>query len=305
MSTRNARVGDKPVGDVERAELVLDCRNHHGEGIFWNGGDGRVWWTDIHGQALWWYDPAAGRSASLSMPDRVCCFAPRERGGFLLALAKSLAFFDSQTGSIDRFAPFEPDNPHSRLNDGRTDRRGRMIVGGMNEVTGAADSTVIRVDLDRSVETIITGVACANSTCFSADGRTMYFADTPLRTISAYDYDPATGRLGARRDHAILKGQPGMPDGSCVDAEGGLWNALWEGSRIIRIAPDGKLDRIIEVPVPKPTCCTFGGSGLETLFITTSRLMSSESELKIAPLSGGLFSYKPGVHGIEDAPFAG
>ena len=290
---------------MERAELVIDCQNHHGEGIFWNSRERRVWWTDIHGCALWWYDPSSGHSAALSMPERVCCFSPRESGGLLLALAKSLAFFDPESGALDRFGRFEPDNAGSRLNDGRTDRQGRMIVGGMNEATGAADSSVIRVDPDRSIATIIQGVACANSTCFSADGNTMYFTDTPTRIIHAYDYEPQTGSLGGRRKHAILDEQPGLPDGSCIDAEGGVWNALWEGSRVIRIAPNGKVDRVVEIPVRKPTCCAFGGPDLETLFITTSRLMSSEAELASEPQSGGLFSYDPGVRGIADAPFAG
>jgi L-arabinonolactonase len=175
----------------------------------------------------------------------------------------------------------------------------------MNEATGAADSSVVRVDPDGSVTTLIDGVACANSTCFSADGRTMFFADTPERIIRAYEYDPATGALGSMRVHADLAAEPGLPDGSCVDAEGGLWNAEWEGRRVVRVAPDGRIDRVIEVPTWKPTCCAFGGADLDTLFITTSRLMSSDDDLAGDPHAGGLFAIRPGVRGVADALFAG
>ncbi len=290
---------------MSQAELVLDCQNHHGEGIFWNGDDRRIWWTDIQGRKLWSFDPITKNALSYQTPERVCCFAPRAQGGLIVAFAKSVAFYDLATGAIDTITSFEPGNPGTRLNDGRTDRQGRLIAGGMNEATGAADSSVIRIDADGTVTTLIEAVACANSTCFSADGRTMFFADTPERTIRAYDYDPATGMLGAMRTHADFSGEPGLPDGSCVDAEGGVWNAEWEGRRVVRVAPDGTIDHVIEVSTWKPTCCAFGGADLDTLFITSSRLMSSDDDLAADPYAGGLFAVKPGVRGVEDKPFAG
>lgn len=290
---------------MDRAELVLDCRNHHGEGVLWNPAEGRMWWTDIEGKALWSFDPERDTSERIDMPDRVCCFAPRTRGGMIVAFPKSVEFFDPATGARMKTAEFEPDHPGSRLNDGRTDRQGRLVAGGMNETTGEADSTVIRIDPDGSSTVLIEGVACANSICFSPDGRTMYFADTPERTIRAYAYDPATGALGAMRVHGDLKKEPGLPDGSCVDEEGGVWNAEWQGRRVVRIAPDGRIDRVIEVPTWKPTCCAFGGPELDTLFITSSRLMSSDDDLAGDPHAGGLFAIKPGVRGVADTPFAG
>ncbi|WP_136440411.1 SMP-30/gluconolactonase/LRE family protein [Pacificoceanicola onchidii] len=288
-----------------RAELVLDCKNEHGEGIYWNPGDGRVWWTDIEGRALWSYDPAAKQSHCQKMEERVCCFAPRATGGLIIAYADRVVLHDPDSKSETLVARFEDDNPETRLNDGRTDRQGRLIVGGMNEVTGAASSSVICIDTDLSVRTLIKGVSCANSTCFSPDGRTMFFSDTPDREIVAYDYDTKTGMVANRRVHAGFRGEPGLPDGSCVDADGGVWNAEWEGHRVVRVAPDGTIDRVIDVPVWKPTCCAFGGPDLDTLFITTSRLMSDETALAQEPTSGGLFAAKPGIRGVIDTPFNG
>jgi L-arabinonolactonase len=284
------------------AKLVLDCANLHGEGILWDHRDGRIWWTDIHGQKLCWHEPATGKSGQHALPGRLCAFAPRARGGWLMAFADGVELWSDALRPETTVHTFEPGNPATRLNDGRTDRQGRFVVGGMNEGTGAADSTVIRVNADLSIETLICGVACANSTCFAPDGATMYFADTPDRRIRAYPYGAS---LGEARLLADLAEEPGLPDGSCVDAEGGVWNAEWDGGQVIRIAPDGSITHRIALPIQKATCCAFGGPDLGTLYITTSRLGMTEAEIAMAPLSGGLFAATPGFRGVQDAPFAG
>lgn len=288
-----------------RASLVLDCKNQHGEGVFWDSRDQCVWWTDIEGRTIWSFDPKSGESSSFPVPDRVCCFAPRQNGGLIVAFADRVSLFELKSGREEIICEYQPENPETRLNDGRTDRQGRFIVGGMNEKTGAANASVLRIDPDLGVTTLFDAVACANSTCFSPDGKTMFFADTPDREIIAFDYDTTEGSVSAKRVHASFAAEPGLPDGSCVDSEGGVWNAEWEGRRVVRVAPDGRIDQIIEVPVWKPTCCAFGGPNLDTLYITSSRLMSDETVLAKEPLSGGLFAVNPGVAGIADAPFRG
>lgn len=282
------------------AKLIFDCKNQHGEGIFWNAVDGLVWWTDIEGRALWSFDPVTSQGQSYPMRDRVCCFAPRQSGGFIVAFANRISFMDLSTGAEEKICDFEPANPETRTNDGCTDRQGRFVVGGMNEKSGAASSSVIRIDEKLNVETLLEGISCANSTCFTADGATMFFADTPDREILAFDYGED---LSARRVFASFESEPGLPDGSCVDAEGGVWNAEWEGGRIVRINPQGHIDAVIEVPVWKPTCCAFGGPNLDILYITTSRLMSDDETLNREPNSGGLFAVKPGFKGLQDTPF--
>lgn len=288
-----------------RAELIVDCKNEHGEGIFWNPSDGRIWWTDIQGRALWSFDPVTTQSVSIPMEDRVCCFAPRAAGGLIVAYSDRVVLFDPETKKETLVTLFEPENPETRLNDGRTDRQGRLVVGGMNEVSGKPDSSVISIDGNLKVQTLIDQISCANSICFSPAGNTMFFADTPDREILAFDYDEDRGTLTNKRLHASFKQEPGLPDGSCVDAEGGVWNAEWEGHRVVRVAPNGTIDHVIDVPVWKPTCCAFGGPNLDTLFITTSRLMSDEAALKKEPSAGGLFAVKPGIRGVIDTPFKG
>jgi L-arabinonolactonase len=288
-----------------RAELIVDCKNEHGEGIFWNPSDGRIWWTDIQGRALWSFDPVTTQSASIPMEDRVCCFAPRAAGGLIVAYSDRVVLFDPETKKETLVTLFEPENPETRLNDGRTDRQGRLVVGGMNEVSGKPDSSVISIDGNLKVQTLIDQISCANSICFSPAGNTMFFADTPDREILVFDYEKDRGTLTNKRLHASFKQEPGLPDGSCVDAEGGVWNAEWEGHRVVRVAPNGTIDHVIDVPVWKPTCCAFGGPNLDTLFITTSRLMSDEAALKKEPSAGGLFAVKPGIRGVIDTPFKG
>jgi len=286
------------------ADLVLDCRNTHGEGVLWDPRSRRVWWTDIHGKKLWAYDPVSHTSECFKVPARVCCFAPRAQGGLLVAFAEGFALYDVHACARHDLVAFEPDLPGTRLNDGRTDRAGRFVAGGMDEASGQAVSSVWRVDPDLSATRLFGGVSCANATCFSPDGRTLYFADSPRRTLEAIAYEPTTGAVGPRRELGRIEG-PGLPDGACTDAQGFIWVAIWEGDRVERWSPDGRLDRTVEVPVHKPTCCAFGGAELDVLFITTSRLGSSEAELERQPTSGGLYAYRPGVCGLEDTPFAG
>jgi L-arabinonolactonase len=289
-------------------ELVLDCRNTLGEGAVWNGADGRLWWTDIEGSRLWVHEPESGRCASHRTPERVSCFAPRRNGeGLVVAFSSGFALYDPVTGLRQDIMAFEPDQPDTRLNDGRTDRQGRLIAGGFDEKGGGRlISSVVRLDSDLAVTTLFSEVGCANGICFSPDGRTLYFADSMRAEIWAFAYDPDTGGLGEKRVVATLKGsRPGIPDGSCVDAEGCIWNAEWDSGAVVRWTPDGRIDRVVELPVPRPTCVAFGGADYGTLYITTARAWLSEAQLAKAPFSGGLFALRPSVKGVADAAFAG
>jgi sugar lactone lactonase YvrE len=132
------------------------------------------------------------------------------------------------------------------------------------------------------------GIQVPNSIAFSPDGRTMYFADSPRHKIWAFDYAPDSGLISNERVFAAP--HPGFPDGSCVDADGCLWNAEYGGSRVVRYTPAGKVDRVVAVPAKKPTCCAFGGTRLDTLYITSAE-------------GAGLFSTRPGVAGLLESRF--
>ncbi len=290
---------------MEQVQLVVDCRNILGESVLWDHDAGRLHWVDIESSELWTLEPKSGRTQVHKAPERIACFAPRRSSGLLVGFASGFALYDPGTGRRQDLVRFEPDNAHTRLNDGKTDRQGRFVAGGFDEVEGKPVSSVVRLDPDGRLTTLFGGVGCANGICFSPDGSTLYFADTNAATMWSFDYDIASGTVGKRRVIALFKDQPGMPDGSCVDAEGCVWNAQWNGRRVVRYAPDGRIDRVVEMPVLNPTCVAFGGAGLDTLYITTARYRMTADQLSADPASGALFAIKPGVRGLAEAKFAG
>jgi L-arabinonolactonase len=289
---------------MNQAELVIDCGNVLGEGVTWNAAGERLHWVDIESSEMWTLDPASSEVSTHRAPERITCLAPRRSGDFVAGFASGFAFYDPASGARKNLASFEPEKPTTRLNDGRTDRQGRLVAGGFDEKNGAFISSVVRLDPDRRVTTLFEGIACANGICFSPDGRTMYFADSPARKIWTFDYDTESGGVSNRRELSTFDAQPGLPDGSCVDADGCIWNAQWNGRRVVRYTPDGRVDRIVPVPVPNPTCVTFGGAQLDVLYITTARYLMTSQQILAEPLSGALFAIAPGVKGLPDAAFA-
>ena len=171
----------------------------------------------------------------------------------------------------------------------------------MHNVTRAPEGVLYRLD-GRTLVAKHSGICIPNSLAWSPDGRTMYFADSLRYTIFAYDYDPASGEMSGERVFATSS-KPAFADGSTVDAEGYLWNAEFNGWRVVRYAPDGRVDRVIEVPTHRPTCCTFGGPDLDILYITTASQQMSADELARQPLAGSLLAMKPGVCGLTEARF--
>jgi L-arabinonolactonase len=280
--------------------LAVDCRNVLGEGLTWDAAARCLYWVDIEQSEIWSLDPATGRTSSHRAPERIACLAPRPSGGLLVAFASGFALYDPKTRERRDIAAFEPGNPNTRLNDGRIDRQGRLVAGGFDEREGRPVSSVVRVERDMSVTKLIDDVTCANGICFSADGRLMYFADSPARTIWAYDYNEREGTVANRRVLNRFEDQPGQPDGSCIDAEGFIWNAQWNGHRVVRFAPDGRVDRVVPVPVLNPTCVTFGGEDLGTLYVSTARYLMTSEQLASEPQSGALFAIRPGVKGVAD-----
>jgi len=285
-------------------EVAAAHRCVHAEGPVWSEESQSLYWTDIESRTLMSLDPGSGRVLRRAMSGKVCSLAFRERGGFLIAFEKRLCFYDPDTGSERPLVEVELDLPTTRLNDGRCDRQGRFIVGGFDSSEKGL-SAAYRLDLDLSLHRLFGGLSSANSTCFSLDGRTMYYADSPQAVIWAFEYDLQTGNPGNRRVFCDFHDQPGLPDGSVIDADGCLWNAQWNGGRVVRYRPDGSIDRVLEVPCRNPTSLAFGGAGLDTLFITTSRLTLTEEEARLQPFAGTLLAVRPGVKGLAETRFGG
>jgi sugar lactone lactonase YvrE len=163
-----------------------------------------------------------------------------------------------------------------------------------------------RLDADGSMHVMLRGVSTSNGIAWSLDRRTLYYIDTPLLRVDAFDYDDATGAIANRRTVITVPPGIGRPDGSTLDAEGMLWVARWEGWGVTRWNPrTGELLQSIRLPVARVTSCAFGGPGLDTLYVTTARNGLTPEQLAAQPFAGGLFQMKPGVCGLRAPAYAG
>lgn len=287
----------------------LDRRHELGECVLWCERTGRLLWTDIPACELWSYSPALGRSTSWRMPERLCSFALTASDDcLLLGLASGLAFFHFSSGVIERIADVEAEVPATRLNDGRCDRQGRFVFGMFNQEEGPkrALGGFYRLHADLHLERLpLPNAAIANSICFSPDGRRMYYADSATRAIHCCDYDAHGGAIGGARVFVGADAAPGEPDGSCIDADGYLWSTRWGAGQLMRFAPDGRLDRVLALDAPQPSCLAFGGAGLSTLYATSAFLGMGARDRAAAPLSGALFSQELDVRGLPESRFLG
>jgi L-arabinonolactonase len=222
-----------------------------------------------------------------------------------MALEKQLARFDLRDGSIEPLAPIESNLEGTRSNDGRCDRHGNLVFGTINERGGDRIASFYRFSAaGRLSRLALPKAAITNSICFSPDGGTLYFCDTPTRRIMACDYDGATGDIDRIHVFAEVPAQFGTPDGSTIDAEGFLWNAEWGASRVVRYTPEGQVDCVIEMPVNQPSCVSFMGPQLDRLAITTARDGIDDTELAKQPLHGAVFTLAaPRGHGLPESRY--
>ncbi|KAF1043447.1 SMP-30/gluconolactonase/LRE family protein [Xylophilus sp.] len=293
---------DVPVRCVVQGADIL------GEVPLWCGRTGRLWWTDVRRPALQSYEPATGAFRALRMPSDMLSgsIALREQGGLLLATATGLYTFEPDSGHApERIADPIAGAPGMRLNDGKTDRRGRFWVGSMHDTDRSATGTLFRVDADGSFRPMLDGFVLPNAICWSPDDRTMYFADTHNQIIWAFDYDIAQGAIANRRVFKDWTHQIGRPDGATVDTEGYLWNCMVASGQLVRLAPDGSVNRVIQLPVTNPTCPAFGGPDLDTLYITSHSQRLTAQQLAREPLAGALLALDVGVRGLPEPRFGG
>jgi sugar lactone lactonase YvrE len=279
------------------------------EGPRWHEPRGELLWVDILGRRL-----HRGRLAddgrleecqTIAIDRHVGAVAPAIGGGYVLAAGQGFLFVD-EAGEVTELAQPEAGNTGVRMNDGACDPQGRFWAGTMayDETPGAG--SLYRLELDGSCTTVLTGLTISNGIGWSPDERTMYLSDSGLGCVEAFSFDGATGAIGHRRTLVHIE-QPGAaPDGLTVDADGGIWVALWNGGAVNRYAPDGSLVSTLKLPVERPTSCAFGGPALATLFVTTARAGLDEAARARQPDAGYLFAIDGlGVRGLPCLPYRG
>ncbi len=288
--------------------LAFDARNHLGESPIWSVPDQALWWVNCETPpAIHRWNPASGEHRIWAVASRVGGFVHKADGGLLVALADGVYDFDPATSALHlrALAPVSPSG-HVTLHECHCDRQGRFWVGsfdhGFPADRNAAGGAWFRLDGDTLVPAI-PNVSVSNGLAFSPDGKILYCANTPSRTVEAFDLDAQTGAVSNRRPFITLAPGDGHIDGATVDAEGGYWLAVVATGTVRRYTPDGQLDRVIEVPCSNPTKPAFGGPDLKTLYVTSTQMLI-KPDLPGAAANGGVYATDPGVCGLPDTVFA-
>ena len=290
-----------------KTKCIVNGGNRLGESPVWSVREQKLYWVDSRGPAVFRHDPATGLTESRAMPSIIGSIGLRSAGAgkLIIAMQTGLHRLDFETGALTLLNDPEADEHENRFNDGRCDRRGRFWSGTMNDTRRDPTGSLYRFDPDGEATKMLGDIIVPNSICWSPDDRVMYFADTYRMQIRSFRFDANNGTISNEALFAETHDRKGRPDGSTVDSEGFVWNAEYAGGRLVRYTPDGRIDRVIDLPVSQPTSCSFGGANLETLYVTSATQRLGEEELARQPNAGGVFAIHTGVRGLPEPEFIG
>jgi sugar lactone lactonase YvrE len=277
---------------VEATQLTPSLA-HHGEGPVWDAGLQRLLWVDLLRGDLLRTD-TSGVTERQHVSDVLACVAPRGAGGHVFATERGFALLSSD-GQVEVLPDIWQDTG-IRMNDGACDPTGRFFCGSMAYDAAAGRGALYRLDPDRSVHLVHSDITISNGLAWAPDGSRAFYVDSGTQRV-----DVCSADLTQRRPFVHVPATAGTPDGLTVDADGGVWVALWGGSAVHRYSPAGELDQVVRLPVAQVSSCAFGGDDLATLYITTSAEGLPDPE----PAAGALFTVKPGVTGQPTLPFGG
>ncbi|MFZ5673573.1 MAG: SMP-30/gluconolactonase/LRE family protein [Pseudomonadota bacterium] len=296
-----------------KIECIYEARAVLGEGALWSPQERALYWIDQMRPEIHRLDVARGADTQfyLPLPEQLGAVLPRAGGGFVLAASDGISFIDTEFRTRTAYVNPIADTPRASFNDAKCDRQGRLWAGTTDRLETEKVGALFRIDRGNAADRIVDGFICSNGPSFSPDGRVMYHSRTHDRAIYAHDIDPVTGEAGKGRVFATIEPEAGVPDGSTVDAEGYLWSTHWGGARITRYAPDGSVDRVIEMPVASPTSCAFGGPDMTTLFVTSASIRFIDGKwvyldkagFARTPMEGAIFAIATGIRGLPEPAF--
>lgn len=278
-----------------------------GECPLWHPSELALYWIDISDRAVYRYDPSSHLNKCWNLPSEPGCIAWNQSGGLVIAMRSGIATLDTDSGELRELIKAPYDTKVFRFNDGRSDAAGRLWTGTLVDARDSTSGRLYRYSHGHLTE-FDHPFMVSNGIAFSPDSRTMYHSDTAAHRINAYDFNLATGSPSNGRVFRTFNSDKssdygGRPDGAAVDSEGAYWVAMYEGSQLLRLAPDGELLESFKLPFICPTMVAFGGTDMKTLFITSASQKRSPEELKLLPLSGFVVSTKVSVAGLPEHPF--
>lgn len=273
--------------------FTLNVGNQLGEGVIWDDKLQRILWTDIEASKLYLYQLETETTEVIQLPQRLGSFGLTEQENLLIcAFETGFALFDLVQHKIEWLAQIEADNPGTRMNDGRVDRQGVFWAGTMveEEATATARSALYSIDANRKVTKHLSNLQISNGLCWSPDGKTMYFADSPTHKIVSFDNTQTIDEQSIARN-LVSTAVEHFPDGSTTDKHGNIWNALWGSNKVVCYSPDGEVIVQLTLPVSQPSCVSIGGPDLNWLIITSASQLT-EQQKEQEPQAGHLFVYQ-------------
>ena len=269
-----------------------------GEGPMWSAHHGKLFWVDIFEGNLHALDAQAGAEESWAMGARASVAVEDEQHNLIVVCQNIIKKLNPHSGEITDLWTFEEHLPNNRPNDGKLDPKGRLWFGTTDHLEQDISGSIYMLGRDGTLHKKLTDFGNPNTFAWSPDGTVFYLADSVKQTMWAFDFNLETGELSNQREFFSLAGTDIIPDGSAVDAAGYLWNAQWNGWRVVRYAPDGSVDHIIEMPVACPTSCAFGGNAFDTLYVTSAKKGQTADQLAKQPDAGKLFKIDVNVQGV-------
>jgi len=288
---------------------LLDTPMALGETPLWHPDESALYWIDIAGKAVHRFQPSDGMHRQWQVPSEPGCIAYCKDGGLIVAMRSGVTKLDTESGELSPYADSPYDTSKIRFNDGRCDANGRLWVGTLSDDRTQQAGSLYCLERG-SLRHAGHPATVSNGVAFSDDGKTLYRTDTTEHCIMAYEFDMSSGEIGAGKVFQQFSsdkgpGYGGRPDGAAVDSEDAYWCAMYEGGRLLRIAPDGTILHEMPLPVRCPTMLAFGGDDLKTLFITTVRQHRSAEELAQYPLSGHILTCRVDVPGRAEYAYIG
>lgn len=287
-----------------QVEIFQRIRAQLGEGPCWHAGRQTLWWIDILGKKLFEARLNGTTPRRLGVDQLIGAVVPARSGSMVAALRDGIYLLNPDTGETTLFAQAPGHDPKDfRFNDAKVDPQGRLWAGTLALDGRRGQSHLYRIEADRSVVTMRDGISVSNGLAWTPDGQTLYYVDSPTRTVQAFAFDSERGTLGSPRVVITLSDADGYPDGCSMDVEGCLWLAHWGGGKLTRWEPaSGRLLATFSFPVSNVTSCAFGGPKRDQLFVTTA---VDEKNPTGEPEAGYVFRIDPRTTGVEIATFSG